>query len=222
MFLHSLSSPKPGKSRYHSQIASSDTISDLITSEHPGLGQAISFFDFKPLDIRGHHYDLSIHKGKVIVVINTASNCACASQINQLVALYSGMSIQSTFAEKDQHADAIEFIAFPCDQFGNSEPESDGAIQQSYAVNYGVEFPVLGKIHVNDEQTAPVYQWMKEEMPGFMCSERIKWNFEKFLIGRDGRVLRRFASEVTPELLKPAILKALSNTKSNLQWSTGT
>jgi glutathione peroxidase len=110
---------------------------------------------------------------------------------------------------KTTHPDDVEFIAFPCYQFGYGESETEQETQTFRATNYGVSFTILRKIDVNGEMASPLYQWMKSEMPGFMCSRRVKWNFEKFVIDRYGRGVRRFASELRPELLKPVILKAL-------------
>jgi glutathione peroxidase-family protein len=111
---------------------------------------------------------------------------------------------------KAKHGDSVEFIGFPCDQFGHGDPEGNDAIQNFCAVNYGVSFPVLGKTIVNGDSAAPLYQWMKDEMPGIMGIRRVKWNFEKFLIDRHGKVVRRWASTSNAETLKPAISQALA------------
>ncbi|KAH0177998.1 hypothetical protein KCU86_g1928, partial [Aureobasidium melanogenum] len=161
----------------------------------------MTFYDFKPLDIEGREFDLSRYRNKVVMIVNIASNCAFTYQLAELEALYKDL--------KTKHPDEVEFIAFPCYQFGHSEPPTEQEIQTFRAINYGVSFTILGKTDVNGDKAAPLYQWMKREMPGFMCSTRVKWNFEKFVIDRHGTVERRFASELRPELLKPAILKAL-------------
>jgi glutathione peroxidase len=105
---------------------------------------------------------------------------------------------------KPTHPD-FEIIGFPCNQFGSQDPGSNDEIQQFCQVNYGVTFPVLGKTEVNGDKVEPVYEWMKKSKPGIMGLQRIKWNFEKFLIGRDGQVKGRWASTTKPESLKGAI-----------------
>ncbi|KAK6004294.1 hypothetical protein QM012_009144 [Aureobasidium pullulans] len=161
----------------------------------------MAFYDFKPLDKKGREVDLSRYRNKVVIVINTASKCAFTSQFAELEALYRDL--------KAKYHDDVEFIAFPCDQFGHGDPEANENIQTFCAVNYGVSFPVLGKTDVNGEKAAPLYEWMKNEMPGLMGIRRVKWNFEKFVINRDGKVIRRYASTSKPESIKPVILKAL-------------
>jgi len=99
----------------------------------------------------------------------------------------------------------FEIIGFPCNQFGSQDPGSNDEIQQFCQINYGVSFPILGKTDVNGEKVEPVYDWMKKSKPGIMGLTRIKWNFEKFLIGRDGQVVSRWASTAKPESLKSVI-----------------
>lgn len=105
---------------------------------------------------------------------------------------------------KPKHPD-FEIIGFPCNQFGGQDPGSNDEIQSFCQVNYGVSFPILGKTEVNGDKAEPVYEWMKKSKPGLMGLQRIKWNFEKFLIGRDGQVKQRWASTSKPEALKAAI-----------------
>jgi len=109
---------------------------------------------------------------------------------------------------KPSHPD-FEILAFPCNQFGNQDPGSNDDIQSFCQLNYGVSFPVLGKTDVNGASTEPVWEWMKSSKPGIMGLQRIKWNFEKFLIGRDGLVKGRWASTSKPEGLKGAIEEEL-------------
>ena len=113
---------------------------------------------------------------------------------------------------KPSHPD-FEIIGFPCNQFGSQDPGSNDEIQTFCQVNYGVSFPVLGKTEVNGDKVEPVYEWMKRSKPGIMGLQRIKWNFEKFLIGRDGQVKGRWASTTKPESLKGAIEAELKNAK---------
>lgn len=110
---------------------------------------------------------------------------------------------------KPKHDD-FEIIGFPCNQFGGQDPGSDDEIQSFCQLNYGVTFPVLGKTNVNGDNAEPVWEWMKAEKPGLLGLKRIKWNFEKFLIGRDGHVKQRWASTSAPEKIQKDILAALN------------
>lgn len=101
-------------------------------------------------------------------------------------------------------------LGFPCNQFGGQDPGSNDDIQNFCMVNYGVSFPIMGKTEVNGDKAEPLYEWMKKEQPGLMGMKRIKWNFEKFLIGRDGTVKARWASTTKPEALQAAIEKELN------------
>ncbi|KAK3630489.1 Glutathione peroxidase 2 [Elasticomyces elasticus] len=160
------------------------------------MSSATSFYDFKPNDKKGKPYPLANLKGKVVLVVNTASKCGFTPQFGGLETLYKEM--------KQKHPD-FEIIGFPCNQFGGQDPGENEEIQQFCQVNYGVSFPILGKTEVNGDKVEPVYDWMKKSKPGIMGLTRIKWNFEKFLIGRDGQVVTRWASTTKPESLKSAI-----------------
>lgn len=109
---------------------------------------------------------------------------------------------------KPTHPD-FEILGFPCNQFGGQEPGSNDDVQNFCQVNYGVSFPVLGKTDVNGGNVEPVWEWMKKAKPGLLGMQRIKWNFEKFLIGRDGKVVQRWASTSKPESLKATIEEEL-------------
>ena len=126
---------------------------------------------------------------------------------------------------KPSHPD-FEILGFPCNQFGNQDPGSDDTIQEFCQLNYGVTFPVLGKTDVNGANAEPVWEWMKQSKPGILGLQRIKWNFEKFLVGRDGTVKQRWASTSKPESLKSAIeteLKAsAAASKTSAEKSTPT
>ena len=108
----------------------------------------------------------------------------------------------------EAHPDFL-ILGFPCNQFGSQDPGSNDEIQDFCQVNYGVTFPVLGKTEVNGDKADPLWEWLKGQKPGIMGLKRIKWNFEKFLIGRDGKVLGRWASTTSPDSLEGDILKAL-------------
>ena len=105
-----------------------------------------------------------------------------------------------------KHPDQFLILGFPCNQFGNQDPGTDDTIQEFCQVNYGVTFPIMKKTDVNGDKAEPVYEWMKKEVPGLMGMKRIKWNFEKFLIGADGQVKGRWASTTSPDKLEAPIL----------------
>ncbi|KAI4728995.1 glutathione peroxidase 1 [Aureobasidium sp. EXF-10728] len=186
------------------------------------MASATSFHEFKPLDKKGNVYDLSKLKGKVVLVVNTASKCGFTPQFEGLEKLYKGAPSPSPFALlqtfsdlriitelKATHPNDVEFLGFPCNQFGSQDPGSNDTIQEFCQLNYGVSFPVLGKTDVNGDKAEPVFEWMKAEQPGLMGLKRVKWNFEKFLIGKDGKVKGRWASTTKPEALKAPIEAAL-------------
>ncbi|KAI9664898.1 MAG: hypothetical protein M1821_006346 [Bathelium mastoideum] len=166
------------------------------------MSSATNFFEFKPLDKKGQPYPLSNLQGKVVLVVNTASKCGFTPQFGGLETLYKEV--------RAKHPDDFEMLGFPCNQFGSQDPGSNDEIQSFCQVNYGVSFPVLGKADVNGDKAAPVWEWMKNEQPGVMGLKRVKWNFEKFLIGRDGKVKQRWSSMTKPESLKDDIEKELN------------
>ncbi|OCL02471.1 glutathione peroxidase [Glonium stellatum] len=167
------------------------------------MASATSFFDFKPKDKKGNEYPLAPLKNKVILIVNTASKCGFTPQFAGLEKLYK--DLQTT------HPDFV-ILGFPCNQFGSQDPGSNEEIQEFCQINYGVSFPILGKIDVNGEKAEPLWEWLKSERPGLMGLKRVKWNFEKFLIGRDGKVKGRWASTTKPESLKEVIEKELAAT----------
>ncbi|KAI4721059.1 glutathione peroxidase 1 [Aureobasidium sp. EXF-10727] len=172
-----------------------------VTLPPATMSSATSFHEFKPLDKKGNVYDLSKLKGKVVLVVNTASKCGFTPQFEGLEKLYKEL--------KATHPNDVEFLGFPCNQFGSQDPGSNDTIQEFCQLNYGVSFPVLGKTDVNGDKAEPVFEWMKAEQPGLMGLKRVKWNFEKFLIGKDGKVKGRWASTTKPEALKAPIEAAL-------------
>ncbi|KAE9577480.1 hypothetical protein CGMCC3_g6610 [Colletotrichum fructicola] len=165
------------------------------------MASATKFYDFKPLDKRGQEVPLADYKGKVVLVVNTASKCGFTPQYAGLEKLWKDI--------KEKHGDDFVILGFPCNQFGGQEPGSDDDIQNFCQVNYGVSFPIMQKTDVNGDNANPLFQWLKEEKPGIMGLKRIKWNFEKFLIGRDGQVKGRWASTTKPESLEKPILEEL-------------
>jgi len=154
-----------------------------------------------PSTERGKPYPLNPLKNKVVLVVNTASKCGFTPQFEALEKLYKEVA--------SSHPNDFLVLGFPCNQFGNQDPGTNDEIVEFCSVNYGVSFPVLGKIDVNGSHADPLWEWMKAEQPGMLGLKRIKWNFEKFLIGRDGKVKGRWASTTKPESLKSVILGEL-------------
>lgn len=155
----------------------------------------------RPLPEKGQPYPLAELKGKVVLVVNTASKCGFTPQFEGLEKLYKDL--------KAQHPNDFQIVGFPCNQFGNQDPGSNDDIQSFCMVNYGVSFPVLGKTDVNGDKAEPVWEWMKGQKAGLMGLKRVKWNFEKFLISKDGKVVGRWASTTKPEALKGPIEEEL-------------
>ncbi|KAK5663100.1 hypothetical protein OQA88_6516 [Cercophora sp. LCS_1] len=166
------------------------------------MASATTFYDFKPLDKKGTEVPLDKYKGKVVLVVNTASKCGFTPQFDGLEKLYKSI--------REKHGEDFEIIGFPCNQFGGQDPGSDEEIQSFCQINYGVTFPVFKKIDVNGTDAHPLYEWLKKEKPGILGIKSIKWNFEKFLIGKDGGVKGRWASPTKPESLEATILEELS------------
>ena len=161
-----------------------------------------NFFEFTPKDKRDQPHPLSQYKGKVILAVNTASKCGFTPQFKGLETLYKDIIAKNP--------DDFVIIGFPCNQFGGQDPGSNDEIQEFCQVNYGVSFPMLGKTEVNGDKAEPVFEWMKKEKPGLMGLKRIKWNFEKFLIGRDGRCVQRYSSMAKPESIEKDILQEIA------------
>lgn len=157
-----------------------------------------SFFDFTVKDAQAKTYDLAQHKGKVVLVVNVASKCGFTPQYKGLEALY-----------QEHKQNGLVILGFPCNQFGSQEPGTSDEIQSFCEMNYGVTFPVLDKVSVNGSDAAEVYKHIKAEAPGILGTEAIKWNFTKFLIGKDGKVIERFAPNTEPAAMSETIKKAL-------------
>ncbi|MCB0918551.1 MAG: glutathione peroxidase [Actinobacteria bacterium] len=142
--------------------------------------------------------DLSKYRGEVVLVVNTASKCGFTPQFDGLQKLY------------DEYQDqGFTIIGFPCNQFKEQDPGSDAEITEFCKVNYGVTFPMMSKIDVNGPDTDPLYVWLKDSAPGLLGSKKIKWNFTKFLVGKDGEVLHRYGPQETPASIDKDIQKAL-------------
>ena len=154
--------------------------------------------DFTVTTNRGEELALAEKQGKVLLVVNTASKCGFTPQYDGLEALY------QQFKDKD-----FEVLGFPCNQFGAQEPGSADEIAEFCKVNFGVTFPLMQKINVNGPEASPLYDWMKKEAKGLMGSTSIKWNFTKFLINRDGEVVKRYGPQDTPASIAKDIEKLL-------------
>jgi len=157
-----------------------------------------TFYDFNATDISGVEHNMSEYKGKVLLVVNVASQCGFTPQYEGLEKLYEA-----------HHEKGLEILAFPSNQFRAQEPGTDKEIQNFCKVNYGVTFPIFSKIEVNGEETHPLYLFLKKEARGILGTERIKWNFTKFLIDRDGNVIERYSSFTKPENMEKDIEKLL-------------
>ncbi|MFZ1742647.1 MAG: glutathione peroxidase [Pontixanthobacter sp.] len=156
----------------------------------------IAEFSVKKPD--GSDLDLSEKLGKVLLVVNTASKCGFTPQYDGLEELHKKFGDQG-----------FEVLGFPCNQFGGQEPGNAEEIDQFCKVNFGVTFPLMQKIEVNGDGASPLFDWMKAEAPGLMGSKSVKWNFTKFLIDREGKVVRRYAPTDTPARIEKDIAKLL-------------
>lgn len=148
--------------------------------------------------IDGTETTLDAYKGSVLLIVNTASKCGFTPQYKGLNELY-----------KKFHNQGFEVLGFPCNQFGEQEPGSDQEIKEFCDLSYKIEFPMFSKVDVNGSNTHPLYEHLKSESPGILGTQGIKWNFTKFLVGRDGKVLHRFAPQDAPEKLTGPIQEAL-------------
>ncbi|NSW52534.1 MAG: glutathione peroxidase [Anaerolineae bacterium] len=157
-----------------------------------------TIYDFSAKTINGEEKSLSDYQGKVVLVVNTASKCGFTPQYEGLQKLYESYQPQG-----------LEILGFPCDQFMHQEPGSDDEIAQFCQLNYGVNFPLFSKIEVNGKGAHPLYQFLKKALGG-MLGGQIKWNFTKFLIGPDGKPLKRFEPNVTPEQMEADIRSLLA------------
>lgn len=156
-------------------------------------------FDFKADSLAGKPVDLSQYKGKVLLIVNTASKCGFTPQYEGLESVYKQF--------KDQ---GVEVLGFPCNQFGSQEPGAEDEIGAFCQKNYGVSFPMFAKIDVNGDAAHPLYKHLKKASPGLLGTEGIKWNFTKFLVRKDGTVYKRYAPTTKPEELTDDIAKLLA------------
>ena len=155
------------------------------------------FYNYKVKTIKGEEIELSQYKGKVVLVVNTASECGFTPQYTGLEELY----------EKHKDNDFV-VLGFPCNQFGGQEPGDEASIEQTCLLNFGVTFPMFSKIDVNGDNEAPLYRYLKSQK-GSLLGKSIKWNFTKFLIDKNGKVVERYLPTTKPEAIEKDILKLL-------------
>jgi glutathione peroxidase len=158
---------------------------------------AKSVFDFTVKDIDENEVALSQYKGKFLLIVNVASKCGFTPQYKGLEAMY------------EELKDHVVVLGFPCNQFGAQEPGNAEEIKNFCSLTYDVRFPLFSKIDVNGDNAAPLYQFLKKEKPGLLGSEAIKWNFTKFLVDRNGNVVKRYAPTDSPESIKKDLSKML-------------
>lgn len=157
-----------------------------------------SIYDFSAKDIDGKEQSLSAYKGKALLVVNTASKCGFTPQ-------YAGLeALQKKLAPR-----GFDVLGFPCDQFGNQEPGDEAEIRNFCSLNYDVSFPMFAKIDVNGSDAHPLYKYLKREAKGVLGTEAVKWNFTKFLVDRNGKVVRRYAPTDKPESIEADIARLL-------------
>ena len=157
-----------------------------------------TIYDFSAKDIKGNEVSLADYQGKVLLIVNTASKCGFTPQFEGLQNLH-----------KELGDKGFEVLGFPCNQFLSQDPGDENAISQFCSLNYGVSFPMFAKIEVNGEGTHPLFRFLKKEAKGLMGSEKVKWNFTKFLVDSNGRVVRRYAPTAKPEEIRADIEKML-------------
>jgi len=153
-----------------------------------------SIYDFSATSIDGKPTELSAYRGKVLLIVNTASQCGFTPQYQGLQALYDKYASQG-----------LVILGFPCNQFGQQEPDTETAIQSFCETRFGVTFPLFQKIDVNGKSAHPLYQYLTKAAPGILGTEAIKWNFTKFLVDRQGEVVERYGSMTKPEDIAQAI-----------------
>lgn len=163
---------------------------------HDAIAQSLG--DFQVTSATGDALPLAAFGGKVVLVVNVASQCGLTPQYAGLEALY------QTYRDR-----GLVILGCPCNQFGGQEPGSEAEIVSFCSRNYNVTFPLTAKLDVNGGNAHPMWEWLKRSAPGMLGSEAIKWNFTKFLVGRDGKVLERFSPTDEPSKLAPAIERAL-------------
>ncbi len=151
----------------------------------------MSLYDIRVKNNKGEEIELSKYKGKTLVIVNTASECGFTSQYEGLQKMYEHL--------KDK---GLEVLGFPCNQFGGQEPGNDSEIAGFCTGRFGVTFPIFSKVDVNGDQASPLFVYLKKEARGFLGTQKIKWNFTKFLVSKDGKVIKRYGSVDKPEKIE--------------------
>ncbi len=154
----------------------------------------MSIYEYSVNTITGQEVSLADYQGKVVLIVNTASKCGFTPQFEGLENLH-----------KELQDEGLAVLGFPCNQFGSQDPGSDDEIEEFCQLNYGVSFPMFSKIEVNGSGTHPLYKFLKKEAKGLLGSQTIKWNFTKFLVDKNGDVVKRYAPTDTPEAIKKDI-----------------
>ncbi|KAI5853992.1 thioredoxin-like protein [Tricharina praecox] len=184
-------------------LASTTTIPTIFKprtlQQARAMSSASTIYDFTATKQLGEPLPMSQLKGKVVLIVNVASKCGFTPQYKGLEEL-----------NQKYHDKGLEILGFPCNQFGGQEPGTDEDIQNFCQTNYGVKFTMMKKVDVNGEAADPLWEHIKNEKPGMLGMKRVKWNYEKFLIGRDGKVVERWASVTKPESLAGAIERELA------------
>jgi glutathione peroxidase len=158
----------------------------------------MNFYNYSATNIVGKDVNMEAYKGKVVMVVNTASKCGLTPQFEELEQLY-----------KEYKQDGLEILGFPCNQFANQDPGTNEEVQEFCQLNYGVTFPMFGKVDVNGENAHPLYKYLTSEKKGLL-NKKVKWNFTKFLIDAEGNVVKRYAPTVKPLKIKADIEKLLN------------
>jgi glutathione peroxidase len=157
-----------------------------------------NFYQFSALTLQGKEIKMETYKGKAVLVVNTASKCGLTPQFTGLEEL------NRKYKDK-----GLVILGFPCNQFGNQEPGDENSISEGCVINYGVTFQMFSKVDVNGDNAHPIFKYLKEELHGLLGS-KIKWNFTKFLIGTDGKPVKRFSPVTKPEKIESYIMKILN------------
>lgn len=158
----------------------------------------MSLYEFKVKTAEGKEQNLADYKGKAVLIVNVASKCGYTPQYEELESLF-----------KKYEQKGLMILGFPSNQFGAQEPGSNQEIQKFCQTTYGVTFPVFAKVDVNGKDAIPLYGWLKSNAPGVLGTEAIKWNFTKFLVGKDGKVIKRYAPTTKPSEITPDIEAAI-------------
>ncbi|NRB38632.1 MAG: glutathione peroxidase [Pseudomonadales bacterium] len=158
-----------------------------------------NIYNFTCEKVGGKKQDLSEYRGKVMLIVNTASKCGLTPQFTALEQIFD-----------DYKDNDFSVLGFPCNQFARQEPASNETIQEFCQLNYGVSFPVYAKVDVNGDNTSPLFKHLKSKAPGILGSETIKWNFTKFLVDADGKVVKRYAPATKPEAIRKDIERLLA------------